>query len=142
LLSPSSLSSQTVSRGKKDPTPHLLTFHAYNLQAVLCSEFSNPKGSMNALQILFRALDRNDLPVSPSVLIEAFGWSRREVQEAQDFFEFWKLFEELIGREASLDATHRKIFGGTVSYNSSPEVGISRHTKSFTRMYMFFVTHI
>jgi hypothetical protein len=98
---------------------------------------------MNALQILFRALDRNDLPVSPSVLIEAFGWGRNEVQQAHDFFEFWKLFEEVIGREASLSATQREIFGGTMSYNSRPEVGIPQQTKSFTSMlYTFSIPHI
>lgn len=98
---------------------------------------------MGALQMLFRELDRNDLPVSPSVLIESFGWRHNEVQQQNDFFDFWKFFGNRISREASLNAIHQEIFEGAVSYNSSPEVDISRYTKSFIgTLYKFFVPHI
>jgi hypothetical protein len=65
------------------------------------------------------------------------------VQQEHDFFDFWKLFGNRISREASLKATYLEIFEGAVSYNSSPEVGICRYTKSFIGMFhTFFISHI
>jgi len=143
LLSPSSLSFKTIPRGKEDTNPRLLTLHAYHLQAVLRCESGNRQGSTDALQILFRTLDRNDLPVSPSILIESFGWGRDDVRQANDFLEFWKLFGETIGKEESLNATYREIFEGTLSDHYGPEGGFCRSTENFTGMlYMFSISHV
>ena len=51
------------------------------------------------------------MPVSPSVLVEAFGWSMRDANIQQDFLELWAVFMERFEAEAALTKVYDLYFG-------------------------------
>ncbi|KAH8589510.1 hypothetical protein B0O99DRAFT_553461 [Bisporella sp. PMI_857] len=68
--------------------------------AVLRAEPTPDQKLLTELQNLFWKLHNSTLPVSPLGLTDAFGWERQQLNEAQDFFEFWIVFLERIGNTA------------------------------------------
>lgn len=68
------------------------------------------KKPISALQDLFRNLKRSSLPVSPSALIESFGWEVRQVNENQDFLELWRLLLQLFQKDSALSSIYIEFF--------------------------------
>ncbi|CAG8951516.1 hypothetical protein HYFRA_00007432 [Hymenoscyphus fraxineus] len=93
--------------------------------AVLSTEETASHGLLNELRKLFWKLHTSHLPVDPMGLIATFGWGEEEINEPQDFMEFWRKFvyrieETTIGSESTSFLT-----GSMATYYL--ELGTARH---------------
>ncbi|RDW59191.1 hypothetical protein BP5796_12115 [Coleophoma crateriformis] len=80
--------------------------------AVLSSEYAPEQQLLNELRQLFWGLQNSHLPVSPLGITESFGWGDREINEVQDFSEFWTQFIFRL-EETSLSPECTKFMVGT-----------------------------
>ncbi|RDW63742.1 hypothetical protein BP6252_11287 [Coleophoma cylindrospora] len=83
--------------------------------AVLSSEYAPDQRLLNELRQLFWGLQNSHLPVSPLGITESFGWGDREINEVQDFSEFWRLFIFKL-EETSLSPECTKFMVGATKY--------------------------
>jgi hypothetical protein len=74
-----------------------------------------PGHVLTELQSIFQKLQVSLLPVSPEDLTRSFGWGPREINEAQDVFEFWEVFRDHSMVRSNLKSLQDLISGSYIS---------------------------
>lgn len=75
---------------------------------------------LNELRKIFWKLHTSHLPVDPLGLTDTFGWGTKEINEAQDWSEFWRKFIERIENTTlSKDSTSLIVGGIRTSYRET-----------------------
>jgi hypothetical protein len=92
--------------------------------------FVSEKKSIIALQDIFRKLQCDSLPVSPSVLVESFGWNTRNPNESSEFLQPWLHLWDYFKRVPDLREVHERLLVMKYWRESSESASLVSHEGS------------